>query len=171
METTAHFICNYNPNIPVATDAERMTICRQVDVPTVVEVADNQSLLNNIAIRDHEIQYLKEKYKQLVEACHHERNKGEQMFKEREKMIKEREQTIARYEESIYKILPTENKAFIISDYSGLKKDTKERIADLTKKDILDQKRLLSTMAMRHSRSNMIFLLNRDKEASPVSAN
>jgi hypothetical protein len=164
METTAHFICNYNPNIPIATDAERITICRQVDIPTVVEVADHQSLLNQIAIRDHEIQHLKEKYKQFVEACHHERNKGEQM-------IKEREQTIARYEESIYKILPTENKAFIISDYSGLKKDTRERIANLTKKDILDQKRLLSTMAMRHSRSNMIFLLNRDKEASPVSAN
>ncbi len=71
----------------------------------------------------------------------------------------------------MYKILPTENKAFIISDYSGLKMEARERIANLTKKDIIEQKKLLTTMAMRQSRSNMIFLLNRDKEANPMSVN
>ena len=157
-------VCNYDPSIPIIIDAENLTICNRVEIPNASEVEDYQSLLNRLAIRDHEIQYLKDKSKQKEYEL-------QQKLNEYETNMKEREQMLIHYEETIYKILPTNNKAFIVSDFSGLKKEASDRIENLTKKDIIEQKKLLVTIAMRQSRSNMLYLLKRNNEAKSLPVN
>ena len=44
-EAKASYVCDYDPNIPITTEAEPFLISSNIEVPTIFEIEEYQSLL------------------------------------------------------------------------------------------------------------------------------
>jgi hypothetical protein len=138
------YICEYDPSIPIVTDAEPFIILNDTEIPTMSQIHEYQTLLKNNIIKD-----------KIINELFEEKITREKVINDQKKEIEALKNTdtnkmLAEYEKTIYDILPTMNKAFIHSNVSGLGNDDVKQLREkrIRKKDIEAQKTVLYTMTM-----------------------
>ena len=146
-EAKASYVCDYDPNIPITTEAEPFLISSNIEVPTIFEIEEYQSLLQRHENKGNLIKQLLIEKITLIKEIETKNKQIEELRSSDDK------KALMKYEEVIYELLPTDNKAFIYSNVSGLgsyeMKTT--RLRRMRKKDLDEQKRLLYTLGERRS--------------------
>ena len=113
-EANALYICDYDPNIPITTEAEPFIISTQTEVPTSLEIEEYKSLIQKNETQENIIKLLLiEKSNLLKEIVSKSEEIAELKNTDDKKALKE-------YKEFVYLVLPTLGKRFIFSNISGL---------------------------------------------------
>ena len=146
-EAKASYICEYDPNIPITTEAEPFIIMTDTEVPTMTQIEEYQTLIKQNQLQNQVILLLFAEKAKFLEVIA-EKNKEIEALKNTEEM-----RALIKYEEVIYELLPTNNKAFIFSNVSGLGNEDAKKLREkrMRKKDYDDQTTLLSNLGYRRS--------------------
>ena len=151
-EAKASYICEYDPNIPITiAEAKPFLVMTDTEVPTMTQIEDYQTLLIH-----------NKRLTKFIEILFDEKIEFIELIKNKDKEIEELKsmsnmKALMEYEELLYLIFPTENKALITTNVSGLGNDDAVKLREkrMFKQDYTDQKNLRLKIFKRQSYWNI----------------